>query len=33
MWIIDFGTTMTGEEAALYEVPFEYAQEAASPGF
>jgi len=24
MWIIDFGTTMSIEEAALYEAPFEY---------
>ena len=24
MWIIDFGTTMSEEEAALYELPFEY---------
>ena len=24
MWIIDFGTTMPEEEAALYELPFEY---------
>jgi type II restriction/modification system DNA methylase subunit YeeA len=25
MWIVDFGTDMTMEEAALYEAPFEYA--------
>jgi type II restriction/modification system DNA methylase subunit YeeA len=24
MWIIDFGSSMTQEEAALYEMPFEY---------
>ena len=23
-WIVDFGTIMTEEEAALYEAPFEY---------
>ena len=26
MWIIDFGTDMPIEEAALYEAPFEYVQ-------
>lgn len=27
MWIIDFGTAMTIEQAALYEAPFEYVRE------
>ncbi len=31
MWIIDFGTAMTMEEAALYEGPFEYVKEHVMP--
>ena len=31
MWIIDFGTTMTRAEAALYEAPFEYLRAAVEP--
>ena len=31
MWIIDFGTTMSIEEAALYEAPFEYVLEHVKP--
>jgi len=31
MWIIDFGTEMPLEEAALYEVPFEYVNELVKP--
>ncbi len=31
MWIIDFGTDMTEEEAALYEAPFEYVKERVKP--
>ena len=31
MWIIDFGTTMPIEEAALYEAPFEYVLEYVKP--
>jgi type II restriction/modification system DNA methylase subunit YeeA len=31
MWIIDFGTDMSLEEAALYEAPFEYANEHVRP--
>ena len=32
MWIIDFGTEMSEEQAALYEVPFEYIKEKVRPG-
>jgi hypothetical protein len=31
MWIIDFGTDMTIDEAALYEAPFEYVREHVKP--
>ncbi len=31
MWIIDFGTDRTEEEAALYEVPFEYVNNVVRP--
>ena len=31
MWIIDFGTDMAVEEAALYEAPFEYVKEKVKP--
>ncbi|MHB9148529.1 MAG: class I SAM-dependent DNA methyltransferase [Thermoleophilia bacterium] len=31
MWIIDFGTDMTENEAALYEAPFEYVKEHVKP--
>lgn len=31
MWIIDFGTSMSIEEAALYERPFEYVREHVMP--
>ena len=31
MWIIDFGTSMPLEEAALYEAPFEYVREHVKP--
>ncbi len=31
MWIIDFGTDMPEEEAALYEVPFEYVRKVVLP--
>ena len=31
MWIIDFGTEMNEEEAALYEAPFEYVKERVKP--
>jgi type II restriction/modification system DNA methylase subunit YeeA len=31
MWIIDFGTDMTLEEAQLYEMPFEYVQRVVYP--
>ena len=31
MWIIDFGTAMSLEDAALYEVPFEYVKEHVKP--
>jgi hypothetical protein len=31
MWIIDFGTDMSMEEAALYEGPFEYVREHVKP--
>lgn len=31
MWIIDFGTEMTREEAALYEAPFEYVKKHVKP--
>jgi hypothetical protein len=31
MWIIDFGTSMPIEEAALYERPFEYVKEHVKP--
>jgi type II restriction/modification system DNA methylase subunit YeeA len=30
-WIIDFGPAMNGEEAALYEAPFQYVQEHVKP--
>ncbi len=30
-WIIDFGSSMTGEEAALYEAPFEHIEEHVKP--
>ena len=30
-WIVDFGATMVREEAALYEAPFQYAQERVYP--
>ena len=30
MWIIDFGTSMPSEEAALYEAPFEYVRHASA---
>ena len=32
MWIIDFGTDMTGADAALYEAPFEYVRANVKPG-
>ena len=32
MWIIDFGTSMTEDDAALYEEPFEYIREKVKPG-
>ena len=32
MWIIDFGTVMPEDEAALYEAPFEYVKENVRPG-
>ena len=31
MWIIDFGTDMSQEDAALYEAPFEYVKEKVKP--
>jgi type II restriction/modification system DNA methylase subunit YeeA len=31
MWIVDFGTHMTREEAALYEAPFEYVRRRVEP--
>jgi type II restriction/modification system DNA methylase subunit YeeA len=31
MWIIDFGVNMAEEEAALYELPFEYVRKHAKP--
>ena len=31
MWIVDFGTSMTREEAALYEAPFEYVRREVEP--
>lgn len=31
MWIIDFGTDMSEEDAALYEAPFEYVKEYVKP--
>ncbi len=31
MWIVDFGTSMTVNEAALYEAPFEYVKEHVEP--
>ncbi len=31
MWIIDFGTTMSEDAAALYEAPFEYVNEKVRP--
>ena len=31
MWIVDFGTNMAVEEAALYEAPFEYVKEKVKP--
>ena len=31
MWIVDFGTTMNLEDAALYEVPFEHVNEHVKP--
>ncbi len=31
MWVIDFGTDMTGADAALYEAPFEYARTNVKP--
>jgi hypothetical protein len=31
MWIIDFGLNMSQEEAALYELPFEYVREHVKP--
>ncbi len=31
MYIVDFGTGMTGEQAALYEAPFEYVNEHVRP--
>ena len=31
VWVIDFGTTMTEAEAALYEAPFEYVKEKVKP--
>ena len=31
MWIIDFGTDMSEDEAALYEAPFEYVKEKVKP--
>ena len=31
MWIVDFGTDMALEEAALYEAPFEYVKEKVKP--
>ena len=31
MWIVDFGTNMTREEAALYETPFEYVRREVEP--
>ncbi len=31
MWIIDFGTDMSEDDAALYEAPFEYAKEEVKP--
>ena len=31
MWIVDFGTSMTREEAALYETPFEHVQRQVRP--
>jgi type II restriction/modification system DNA methylase subunit YeeA len=31
MWIIDFGTDMSIEEAALYELPFEYVKQHVKP--
>ncbi len=30
-WIVDFGTSMTLQEAALYEAPFEYVRKAVKP--
>lgn len=31
IWIVDFGTSMSHEEAALYEAPFEYVREHVQP--
>jgi type II restriction/modification system DNA methylase subunit YeeA len=31
MWIVDFGTSMPREEAALYETPFEHVRQAVEP--
>ena len=31
MWIVDFGTSMAREEAALYETPFEHVRRAVEP--
>ncbi len=31
MWIVDFGTSMAREEAALYETPFEYVRRTVKP--
>lgn len=31
MWIVDFGVNMSEEEAALYEVPFEYVRQHVKP--
>ncbi|MDQ3695223.1 MAG: class I SAM-dependent DNA methyltransferase [Chloroflexota bacterium] len=31
MWIIDFGTNMTSDDAALYEAPFEHVTQAVKP--
>ncbi|MGO9208294.1 MAG: class I SAM-dependent DNA methyltransferase, partial [Candidatus Limnocylindrales bacterium] len=31
MWIVDFGTSMVREEAALYEAPFEYVRREVEP--
>ncbi|MXY46546.1 MAG: class I SAM-dependent DNA methyltransferase, partial [Chloroflexi bacterium] len=32
MWIIDFGTDISEEDAALYEIPFEHIRERVRPG-